>query len=125
MMFETFNVPVLYITVDAVLALYASGRTTGVVLDLGEHRCRAVPVFHGAIVPHAINEVHTGGRELTAYMHQMLEENPTTREHLLRASAEEAAGRPGTYETYSTEEKRLRRRNAGLHVARGIKEALR
>ena len=31
-MFETFNAPAFYVSIQAVLSLYASGRTTGVVL---------------------------------------------------------------------------------------------
>lgn len=34
-MFETFNVPAMYVAIQAVLSLYASGRTTGIVLDSG------------------------------------------------------------------------------------------
>lgn len=34
--FESFNVPALYVSVQAVLSLYSSGRTTGVVLDIGD-----------------------------------------------------------------------------------------
>lgn len=30
-MFDTFNVPAMYVTIQAVLSLYASGRTTGIV----------------------------------------------------------------------------------------------
>jgi actin-related protein len=40
-MFETFNVPAMYVAIQAVLSLYASGRTTGIVLDSGE-----VPMCH-------------------------------------------------------------------------------
>jgi actin-related protein len=32
-MFETFNTPAMYVAIQAVLSLYASGRTTGIVLD--------------------------------------------------------------------------------------------
>ncbi|KAJ7499669.1 actin 1 [Mycena latifolia] len=35
-MFETFNVPAFYVSIQAVLSLYASGRTTGIVLDSGD-----------------------------------------------------------------------------------------
>lgn len=35
-MFETFNVPSLYVAIQAVLSLYASGRTTGIVMDSGD-----------------------------------------------------------------------------------------
>ncbi|KAJ6332658.1 hypothetical protein OIU77_008674 [Salix suchowensis] len=34
-MFETINVPAMYVAIQAVLSLYASGRTTGIVLDSG------------------------------------------------------------------------------------------
>lgn len=45
--FETFNVPAMFISIQAVLALYASGRTTGVVLDVGDGVCHSVPVYQG------------------------------------------------------------------------------
>lgn len=41
-MFETFNVPAMYVAIQAVLSLYASGRTTGIVLDSGETSSHAV-----------------------------------------------------------------------------------
>jgi len=46
-MFETFNTPAMYISITAVLALYASGRTTGVVLQSGYDITHAVPVYEG------------------------------------------------------------------------------
>ena len=44
-MFETFNVPALYVANQCTLALYASGRTTGVVLDSGDGSTFAVPIY--------------------------------------------------------------------------------
>lgn len=38
LMFEIFNVPAMYVNVQAVLSLYASGRTTGAVLDSGDRK---------------------------------------------------------------------------------------
>ncbi|KAK1081752.1 centractin- actin- protein of the dynactin complex, partial [Friedmanniomyces endolithicus] len=46
-LFETFNVPALYTSIQALLSLYASGRTTGVVLDAGDGVSHAVPVYEG------------------------------------------------------------------------------
>ena len=39
-MFETFHVPAMHEAIQAVLSLYVSGRTTGLVMDSGE-RCVA------------------------------------------------------------------------------------
>ena len=46
-MFEVFNVPCLYVNVQPVLALYASGRTSGVVVDSGEGVTHTVPIHEG------------------------------------------------------------------------------
>jgi actin-related protein len=37
-----FNVPAMYVAIQAVLSLYASGRTTGIVLDTGDGVCHTV-----------------------------------------------------------------------------------
>ena len=46
-MFETFNVRGFYLNIDAVLSLYASGRTTGVVLTSGYESTKSVPIYEG------------------------------------------------------------------------------
>ena len=54
LMFSTFKVPKLYIGNQAVLSLFATGRTTGTVLDSGEGVTHAVPIYEGYAIPHAI-----------------------------------------------------------------------
>jgi len=46
-MFETHNVQGLYVAIQAVLSLYANGRTTGTVCDSGDGVSHTVPVFEG------------------------------------------------------------------------------
>lgn len=71
-LFDTFNVPALYISVQAVLSLYASGRTTGIVLDSGDGVTHAVPVFEGFSMPHAIRRVDVAGRDVTEHLQLLL-----------------------------------------------------
>jgi actin len=53
-MFETFNVPAMYLANTAVLSLYATGRTTGIVLDSGASSTSVVPICEGHAVAHGI-----------------------------------------------------------------------
>jgi len=63
--FETFGVPSLFISMQAVLALYASGKTTGVVLDSGDGVTHCVPMYEGFALPHSIRRIDLAGRDVT------------------------------------------------------------
>jgi len=70
--FESFNVPALFISMQAVLSLYSTGRTTGVVLDSGDGVTHTVPIFEGFAMPHNIMRVDVAGRDVTRFLRLLL-----------------------------------------------------
>ncbi|XP_054589716.1 uncharacterized protein [Nothobranchius furzeri] len=73
-MFESFNVPLTYVAMQAVLALYATGRTTGVVFDSGDGVSHSVPVFEGYCLPHAVQRFPLAGVDVTTQLKKLLQE---------------------------------------------------
>jgi len=73
-MFETFNVPALYLCDQAALALYASGRVTGIVVLMGEGSTLITPIYYGHVLPHNICALPIGGRDLTDLLMKKLTE---------------------------------------------------
>merc|ERR1719411_1134189 len=60
---------------QAVLSLYASGRTTGVVLDSGHGVTHCVPVYEGFSLPHAITRMDVADSEVTEHLNRILKKS--------------------------------------------------
>ena len=71
-MFETFEVRNCYIASQAVLCLYAYGRSTGLVIDSGYGVSNTVPVYEGNSVINAIGKIEIAGRVLTEWLQKLL-----------------------------------------------------
>ncbi|OLP82185.1 actin [Symbiodinium microadriaticum] len=67
-MTQIMFVPAMYVAIQAVLSLYASGRTTGIVMD------PSLKIYEGYALPHAILRLDLAGRDLTEYMMKILTE---------------------------------------------------
>ncbi|XP_062292985.1 uncharacterized protein si:ch211-241j12.3 isoform X2 [Scomber scombrus] len=73
-MFESFCVPFTYVAMQAVLALYAAGRCTGVVFDSGDGVSHSVPVFEGYCLPHAVQRFPLAGLDVTMHLKRLLQD---------------------------------------------------
>ncbi|NXL42408.1 ACT1 protein, partial [Podilymbus podiceps] len=72
MMFESFQVPALSLTLQALAALSARARTTGLVLDSGDGVTVTVPVYKGRYLLPGITRLDFAGRGITRYLARLL-----------------------------------------------------
>jgi actin len=73
-MFEKFQTNASYVAIQGVLSLYASGRTTGLVLDIGDGVAHTIPIFDGYCIPYTVSRQDFAGRDITVYLKKLLEE---------------------------------------------------
>lgn len=73
LMFEKYNVPAFFIVKNAVLAAFANGRSTGIVVDSGATHTSAVPVQDGFVLTQAIVKSPLGGDYISMQCRQFLQ----------------------------------------------------
>jgi actin len=73
-MFETFETPATYISVQPILSLYACGRVSGVVVDCGDGASQITTVYEGREVAESIKRLDFGGRDVTDYLIRLLQQ---------------------------------------------------
>ena len=57
-MFEKYNVPAFFLCKNAVLAAFAAGRSTALILDSGYNQTTAIPVHDGYVLQQGSWAVH-------------------------------------------------------------------
>ena len=62
---HNISIESLNIMNSSVLSLFASGRTSGVVVESGQGITTAVPIFEGYALPHAIKSINLAGEDVT------------------------------------------------------------
>ncbi|SPJ10858.1 actin-like protein, putative [Plasmodium sp. DRC-Itaito] len=70
--FEYFDTSNLNLSVSGLMSLYASGLTTGLVLDIGEGVTQCLPVFDGYIEKNSIIRSDFGGEELSMFLQKLI-----------------------------------------------------
>ncbi|XP_032752683.1 actin-related protein T3 [Rattus rattus] len=73
--FENLGVPAFYMSVQAVLALFAAGFTTGLVLNSGAGITQCVPIFEGYCLSHGVKQLNVAGIDLTNYLMMLLKDD--------------------------------------------------
>ena len=71
-MLEHYNFAGVHVAMQALLALYAQGRTSGVVVDTGDGVTHVVPVYKNAVLKHQIKRLNVAGRNVTQNLISLL-----------------------------------------------------
>jgi actin-related protein len=77
-MFESFQCPAMYISIQGILSLHSYGLVTGVAVDCGADVTQIAPIIDGYSIPNASSCLPLGGQDLNYYLLKLLAENGVT-----------------------------------------------
>ena len=73
-LFDTLDIPALFVANTSSLALFGTGNITGVVVDVGFEVATSVAVYHGEVIPASLKRLDVGGHDLDKRLAQLLKE---------------------------------------------------
>lgn len=84
LMFERFRVKSFALMNTAVLSLFSTGKTSGLVAECGDGVSYTIPVFEGYALPHAMHYIPVAGKDVTELLLQELMQSgePVSLKHL-------------------------------------------
>ncbi|KAG9508543.1 Actin-like protein 6A, partial [Fragariocoptes setiger] len=99
LMFEKYKVPAFFLVKNAILAAFANGRSTGVVLDSGISHTSAIPVHDGYVLQQAIVRQPYGGDFITQQCRQYFVNNhiEVVPQYLVASKEPVKEGEPAKY----------------------------
>jgi actin-related protein 2 len=71
-MFEKYGFGRVNVSIQAILALYSQGLTTGIVVDAGDGVTHLVPVYEGYLEPTLVHRINLAGRHVTEHLTKLL-----------------------------------------------------
>jgi len=103
LMFEKYNTPAFFLVKNAVLAAFANGRSTALVVDSGATHTSAIPVHDGYVLQHAIVKAPLGSDYLTTQCHHFLQDQKVeiTPPYMIGSKKEVSEGEPPKWEKKS------------------------
>lgn len=72
MLFEIFDIDSLFLQDTSVLSLYAMGKVSGCVIDVGHTKIDISTVYDGLVNSQSMRRIHLTGEMLTQHMRQHL-----------------------------------------------------
>lgn len=75
LLFEEFKVPGVFVANQAIMSMYAVGRISGVVVDIGHHTSHVVPIVEGYAYGYATERMNIAGKKITQLLERAILEH--------------------------------------------------